>query len=253
MIQLKNSQQISAMMDAGRITGEALLKAREHIREGVSTFEIDKVIREYIERCGAKPSFLGYGGFPGSACISINDEVIHGIPSKKRILKEGDVVKVDVGAFYKGFHGDSARTIPVGRVSEEAEKLIRVTRESFFAGVANMKVGNRIGDVGAAIQKCVENEGFSVVRRYIGHGIGRELHEQPDVPNYGTEGRGTRLCAGMVLAIEPMVNVGGEQVLEMPDGWTVKTQDGSLSAHYENTVALTSDGVVITTLVDRDW
>ena len=253
MIQLKNSQQISAMMDAGRITGEALLLAREHIREGVSTFEIDKIIREYIERCGAKPSFLGYGGFPGSACISINDEVIHGIPSKKRILREGDIVKVDVGAFYKGFHGDSARTIPVGRVSEEAEKLIRVTRESFFAGVANMKVGNRIGDVGAAIQKCVENEGFSVVRRYIGHGIGRDLHEQPDVPNYGTEGRGTRLCAGMVLAIEPMVNVGGEQVLEMPDGWTVKTQDGSLSAHYENTVALTSDGVVITTLVDRDW
>ena len=253
MIQLKNSQQISAMMDAGRITGEALLLAREHIREGVSTFEIDKIIREYIERCGAKPSFLGYGGFPASACISINDEVIHGIPSKKRILREGDIVKVDVGAFYKGFHGDSARTIPVGRVSEEAEKLIRVTRESFFAGVANMKIGNRIGDVGAAIQKCVENEGFSVVRRYIGHGIGRDLHEQPDVPNYGTEGRGTRLCAGMVLAIEPMVNVGGEQVLEMPDGWTVKTQDGSLSAHYENTVALTSDGVVITTLVDRDW
>ena len=253
MIQLKNSQQISAMMEAGRITGEALLLAREHIREGVSTFEIDKIIREYIERCGAKPSFLGYGGFPGSACISINDEVIHGIPSKSRILKEGDIVKVDVGAFYKGFHGDSARTIPVGRVSDEAEKLIRVTRESFFAGVENMKVGNRIGDIGAAIQKCVENEGYSVVRRYIGHGIGRDLHEQPDVPNYGTAGRGTRLCAGMVLAIEPMVNVGGEQVLEMPDGWTVKTQDKSLSAHYENTVALTSDGFVITTLVDRDW
>ena len=253
MIQLKNSQQISAMMEAGRITGEALLKAREHIREGVSTLEIDKIIREYIERCGAKPSFLGYGGFPGSACISINDEVIHGIPSKSRILKEGDIVKVDVGAFYKGFHGDSARTIPVGRVSDEAEKLIRVTRESFFAGVANMKVGNRIGDIGSAIQKCVENEGYSVVRRYIGHGIGRDLHEQPDVPNFGTAGRGTRLCAGMVLAIEPMVNVGGEQVLEMPDGWTVKTQDKSLSAHYENTVALTSDGVVITTLVDRDW
>jgi len=240
-------------MEAGRITGEALLKAREHIREGVSTYEIDKVIREYIERCGAKPSFLGYGGFPASACISINDEVIHGIPSKKRILKEGDIVKVDVGAFYKGFHGDSARTIAVGNVSAEAEKLIRVTRESFFAGVANVKIGNRLGDVGSAIQKCVENEGFSVVRRYIGHGIGRELHEQPDVPNYGTEGRGTRLCAGMVLAIEPMVNIGGEQVLEMPDGWTVKTQDHSLSAHYENTVALTSDGVVITTLVDRDW
>ena len=253
MIQLKNSQQISAMMEAGRITGEALLMAREHIREGVSTYEIDKIIREYIERCGAKPSFLGYGGFPGSACISINDEVIHGIPSKSKILREGDIVKVDVGAFYKGFHGDSARTIAVGRVSDEAEKLIRVTRESFFEGVANVKIGNRLGDVGSAIQKCVENEGFSVVRRYIGHGIGRDLHEQPDVPNYGTAGRGTRLCAGMALAIEPMVNVGGEQVLEMPDGWTVKTQDHSLSAHYENTVALTSDGVVITTLVDRDW
>lgn len=253
MIQLKNPQQISAMMEAGRITGEALLVAREHIREGVSTAEIDKLIREHIEKSGAKPSFLGYGGFPGSACISINDEVIHGIPSKKRILKEGDIVKVDVGAFYKGFHGDSARTIAVGRVSEEAEKLIKVTRESFFAGVDKFRVGNRIGDIGSAIQECVEKEGFSVVRRYIGHGIGRDLHEQPDVPNFGTAGRGTRLCAGMVLAIEPMVNIGGEHVIDMPDGWTVKTQDKSLSAHYENTVALTSEGVIITTLVDRDW
>lgn len=253
MIQLKNPQQISAMMEAGRITGEALLKAREHIREGVSTAEIDKIIRDHIEKSGAKPSFLGYGGFPGSACISINDEVIHGIPSKKRILKEGDIVKVDVGAFYKGFHGDSARTIAVGRVSEEAEKLIKVTRESFFAGVDKFQVGNRIGDIGSAIQECVEKEGFSVVRRYIGHGIGRDLHEQPDVPNFGTAGRGTRLCAGMALAIEPMVNIGGEQVFEMPDGWTVKTQDKSLSAHYENTVVLTGDGIIITTLIDRDW
>ena len=253
MIQLKNPQQISAMMEAGRITGEALLVAREHIREGVSTAEIDKLIREHIEKSGAKPSFLGYGGFPGSACISINDEVIHGIPSKKRILQEGDIVKVDVGAFYKGFHGDSARTIAVGRVSEAAEKLIKVTRESFFAGVDKFKAGNRIGDIGSAIQECVEKEGFSVVRRYIGHGIGRDLHEQPDVPNFGTAGRGTRLCAGMVLAIEPMVNIGGEHVIEMPDGWTVKTQDKSLSAHYENTVALTSEGVIITTLIDRDW
>ncbi|MBO7250916.1 MAG: type I methionyl aminopeptidase [Clostridia bacterium] len=253
MIQLKNPQQISAMMEAGRITGEALLVAREHIREGVSTAEIDKLIREHIEKSGAKPSFLGYGGFPGSACISINDEVIHGIPSKKRILQEGDIVKVDVGAFYKGFHGDSARTIAVGRVSEAAEKLIKVTRESFFAGVDKFQVGNRIGDIGSAIQECVEKEGFSVVRRYIGHGIGRDLHEQPDVPNFGTAGRGTRLCAGMVLAIEPMVNIGGEHVIEMPDGWTVKTQDKSLSAHYENTVALTSEGVIITTLIDREW
>ena len=253
MIQLKNSAQISAMLEAGRITGEALLVAREHVREGVSTMELDTVIRNYIEKCGAKPSFLGYGGFPGSACISINDEVIHGIPSKKRILKEGDIVKIDVGAFYKGFHGDSARTIAVGNVSEEALRLITVTRESFFKGVAAVKTGNRIGDVGSAIQGCVEGAGFSVVKRYIGHGIGHELHESPDVPNFGTAGRGTRLCAGMAIAIEPMVNIGGEEVYELPDGWTVKTKDGSLSAHYENTVALTSDGVIITTLVDKEW
>ena len=253
MIQLKNSVQISAMKEAGRITGEALLVAREHIREGVSTYELDRLIREHIERSGAKPSFLGYGGFPGSACISINDEVIHGIPSKKRILQEGDIVKVDVGAFYGGFHGDAARTIPVGRVSAEAEKLIKTTRNSFFAGVEQLRPGNRIGDVGAAIQGCVEKEGFSVVRRYIGHGVGHALHEQPDVPNYGTPGRGTRLCVGMTLAIEPMVNTGSEEVFEMSDGWTVKTRDGGMSAHYENTVALTSDGVMILTLIDREW
>ncbi len=253
MIQLKNSAQITAMLEAGRITGEALLVAREHVREGVSTKELDTLIRHYIEKCGAKPSFLGYNGFPGSACISINDEVIHGIPSKNRILKEGDIVKIDVGAYYKGFHGDSARTIAVGNVSEEALRLIEVTRESFFRGVAAVKTGNRIGDVGSAIQGCVESAGFSVVKRYIGHGVGHELHESPDVPNFGTAGRGTRLCAGMTLAIEPMVNIGSEEVYELPDGWTVKTRDGSLSAHYENTVALTSDGVVITTLVDSEW
>ena len=253
MIQLKNSAQISAMIEAGRITGEALLLAREHVREGVSTYELDKLIREHIERSGAKPSFLGYAGFPGSACISINDEVIHGIPSKKKILCEGDIVKIDVGAYYKGFHGDAARTIAVGNVSDEAKRLIDVTRNSFFAGVEQLKVGNRIGDIGSAIQECVEKAGFSVVRRYIGHGVGRELHEQPDVPNYGTAGRGTRLCAGMTLAIEPMVNVGSEGVYEMPDGWTVKTEDRSLSSHYENTVALTSEGVVITTLIEKDF
>lgn len=253
MIQLKNSNQISAMIEAGRITGEALLVAREHVREGISTKELDTLIRRHIEKCGAKPSFLGYCGFPGSACISINDEVIHGIPSEKKILREGDIVKIDVGAFYKGFHGDSARTIPVGKVSDEALKLIETTRNSFFCGVDALKVGNRIGDVGYAIQSCVEKEGFSVVKRYIGHGVGHELHESPDVPNYGTAGRGTRLCAGMTLAIEPMVNVGTEEVYELADGWTVKTRDSSLSAHYENTVALTSDGVIITTLVDKSW
>ncbi len=253
MIPLKNSAQISAMMEAGRITGEALLVAREHVREGISTKELDTLIRSHIEKCGAKPSFLGYNGFPGSACISINDEVIHGIPSKSRILQEGDIVKIDVGAFYRGFHGDSARTLPVGRVSDEAKKLIEVTRNSFFCGVDALKIGNRMGDVGSAIQACVEKEGFSVVRRYIGHGVGHELHEAPEVPNYGTAGRGTRLCAGMTLAIEPMVNVGAEEVYELADGWTVKTCDHALSAHYENTVALTSEGVIITTLVDKSW
>ena len=253
MIQLKNALQIKEMKDAGRITGEALILARDSIREGMSTYELDKIIRGHIEKSGAKPSVLGYHGFPGSACISINDEVIHGIPSKKRILQEGDIVKIDVGAFYKGYHGDAARTIPVGRASENAEKLIKVTRDSFFAGIEKLQVGNRLGDVGHAIDSLVVANGFSTVKRYIGHGIGHDLHESPDVPNYGTEGRGTRLCAGMVLAIEPMVNIGGEGVREMPDGWTVKTADGTLSAHYENTVALTSDGVIVMTQLETDF
>ena len=253
MIQLKNPDQIKIMREAGRITGEALLIARDHVRPGISTFELDRLVREHIEKAGAKPSFLGYGGFPGSACISINDEVIHGIPSKKRFLEEGDVVKIDVGAFYKGFHGDSARTIAVGRVSDEAQKLIDVTRASFFAGIDQLKAGGRLGDVGAAIDGLVVANGFSTVKRYIGHGIGRELHESPDVPNYGTPGRGTRLCAGLVIAIEPMVNIGTETVREMNDGWTVKTADGSLSAHYENTVALTGDGIINLTLIEKDF
>ena len=249
MIQLKNPQQIKEMREAGRITGEALLVARENIREGISTLELDKIIRNYIEKQGAKPSFLGYGGFPGSACISVNDEVIHGIPSKKRILQEGDVVKVDVGAYYKGFHGDAARTIPVGKVSDEAQKLIRVTRESFFCGIEKFKDGNRIGDIGHAIDAHVVANGFSTVKRYIGHGIGHALHESPDVPNYGTEGRGTRLCHGLVLAIEPMVNVGREDVRELGDGWTVKTADGSLSAHYENSIVITESDPILLTVV----
>ena len=253
MIQLKNPDQIKIMKEAGRITGEALLVARDHVRPGISTYELDRLVRESIEKAGAKPSFLGYGGFPGSACISINDEVIHGIPSKKRFLEEGDIVKVDVGAFYKGFHGDSARTIAVGRVSDEAMKLIEVTRASFFAGIDQLKVGNRLGDVGAAIDGLVVANGFSTVKRYIGHGIGHELHESPDVPNYGTPGRGTRLCAGLVIAIEPMVNIGTETVRELSDGWTVKTADGSLSAHYENTVALTSDGIINLTQIEKDF
>ena len=240
------------MREAGRITAEALLKARENVKEGISTKELDTIIRNYIEKAGAKPSFLGYAGFPGSACISINDEVIHGIPSKDRILKEGDIVKIDVGAFYKGYHGDSARTFPVGRVSEEALKLIKATEESFFEGIAAVKSGNRIGDVGYAIDSHVRKYGFSTVKKYIGHGIGRELHESPDVPNFGTPGRGVRICTGMALAIEPMINIGTDAVKELPDGWTVKTADGKLSAHYENTVALTENGLLILTEVEHD-
>ena len=250
MIKLKNAMQIAEMREACRITGEALLVARDHVREGVSTYELDRVVREYIEKCGAKPSFLGYAGFPGSACISINDEVIHGIPSKKKFLCEGDIVKIDVGAFYKGYHGDSARTVGVGRISPEAERLIKATRESFFAGVGALVPGNRLGDVGAAVDACVRGYGYSTVKRYVGHGVGNELHESPDVPNYGVPGRGLRLMSGMTLAIEPMVNVGTEDVYELPDGWTVKTRDHKLSAHYENTVALTDGGVVILTQIE---
>ena len=253
MIHLKNSAQISAMKDAGRITGEALLLARDMVRPGVTTFEIDEAIRRYIEKCGAKPTFLGYGGFPASACISINDEVIHGIPSKKRVLREGDIVKIDTGATYHGYVGDSARTIPVGKVSAEATTLIEVTRNSFFKGVEQVRIGNRIGDIGAAIAGLVVANGYSTVKRYVGHGVGEDMHEAPDVPNFGTAGRGPRLCAGMTIAIEPMVNVGREDVRELADGWTVKTADGSLSAHYENTIALTSDGVLILTQVEKDF
>ena len=251
MIQIKNKEQIAIMKEAGRITGEALLVARQHVREGISTYELDKLIREHIERSGAKPSFLGYAGFPGSACISINDEVIHGIPSKKRILCEGDIVKIDVGAYYKGFHGDSARTIPVGKVSDEAKRLIEATEKSFWAGIAKAQSGNRIGDIGNAIESCVREYVYNVVKRSIGHGVGHELHESPDVPNFGTAGRGVRLCNGMTIAVEPMVNVGTSDVVEMADGWTVKTADRSLSAHYENTIAITAEGVLVLTEVER--
>ena len=244
---LKTAEQIRLMKDAGRITGEAILKARDVIRPGVSTWEVDRVIHDYIVKCGAKPSFLGYAGFPGSACISVNSEVIHGIPSRKRILEEGDLVKVDVGALYRGYHGDSAKTFAVGRVSPEAERLIERTRECFYRGVAKAVAGNRIGDVGHAVQTCAEEAGFSVVREYVGHGVGSHLHEEPNVPNYGTEGRGCRLYAGMTIAIEPMVNAGSAGVRVLPDGWTVVTSDGRLSAHYEHTVAVTDDGPVLLT------
>ena len=249
MISVKNSDQIKLMKEAGRITGEALVLAGEKIHAGMTTKQLDTIIRQHIESRGAKPSFLGYGGFPGSACISINNQVIHGIPGS-RVIEDGDIVKVDVGAFYKGYHGDSANTFAVGNVSVEAKKLIEVTKQSFWHGIAEAKPGNRVGDIGYAVQSYVEANGFSVVRRYVGHGVGAELHEEPEVPNFGTKGRGVRLYAGMTIAVEPMVNVGTPDVHELSDKWTVVTADGSLSAHYEHSIAITDDGVIVLTKVD---
>ena len=251
MIYLKNPDQIKKMQLAGRITGEALLLAGEAVREGVTTQALDKIIRNHIEKCGAKPSFLGYGGFPASACISVNDEVIHGIPSAKKILKEGDIVKIDVGAYIEGFHGDSARTFAVGKISDKAQLLIDATRDSFFEAIKALeKPGARVGDIGAAVDGHVSKFGFSVVRKYVGHGVGRDLHEDPSVPNYGTPGRGQRITEGMVIAIEPMVNEGVSAVRELSDGWTVLTADGKLSSHYEHTVAITENGPLLLTKVD---
>ncbi len=248
MIVIKNSEQLAKMKKAGRITAEALLVAKEIIRPGISTKEIDTKIHDFITKCGAVPSFLGYSGFPGSACISINNEVIHGIPSKSKILREGDIVKIDVGARYCGYNGDSARTYPVGNVSDEALKLISVTEGSFFEAMKYAKAGNRIGDIGSAIENFVISNGFSIVKKYVGHGVGRELHEEPEVPNFGKAGRGPRLYSGMTLAIEPMVNVGTDDVKVLSDGWCVVTADGKLSAHYENSIAITdSDPIILTT------
>ena len=249
MVIIKNSEQLALMRIAGRITAEALMVAREAVKPGVSTYEVDSKVRAYIEKCGATPSFLGYGGFPGSACISLNNQVIHGIPSKKVIIKDGDIVKVDVGARYRGYNGDSARTFPVGKVSDEALRLISVTEQSFYEAMKVARAGNRIGDIGNAVESFVISHGFSVVKAFVGHGLGKDLHEEPEVPNYGKPGRGTRLYAGMTLAIEPMVNAGGLDVNILKDGWTVVTADGSLSAHYENSIAITeSDPIMLTDL-----
>ena len=247
MFVIKNDEQIALMKIAGRITAEALMTARELIRPGISTKEIDTKIRRYIEKCGATPSFLGYGGFPGSACISINEQVIHGIPSDRVILNEGDIVKVDVGARYRGYNGDSARTFPVGKVSDEALRLISVTEKSFYEAMKVAKPGNRIGDIGFAVENFVISNGFSVVRDYVGHGVGKDLHEEPEIPNFGRAGRGVRLYPGMTLAIEPMVNYGSHGVRVLKDGWTVVTEDGKLSAHYENSILITEDDPIILT------
>ena len=234
------------MRKACRITAGALKMAGEAIRPGMTTAELDRRIRSFIEQNGAKPSFLNYNGFPASACVSVNDEVIHGIPGA-RVLLEGDIVKVDVGAYFHGFHGDCANTFPVGDVSEEAMRLIDVTRQSFFEGIKNIKDSSRVGDIGAAIQSFAEQNGYSVVRDYIGHGVGEHLHEEPDVPNYGRAGHGPRLYRGMTIAVEPMICQGGYKVRTLDNDWTVVTSDGKLSAHYENTVLITDTGVEILT------
>lgn len=238
MITLKSEKEIALMRRAGKITAAARALARDMVKPGVTTQQIDKAVFEFIKSQGAVPSFLNYHGYPGSACISVNDEVIHGIPGK-RVLKEGDIVSVDVGAYIGGFHGDCAGTYPCGQVSDEAMDLIRVTQQSFFEGIRCAREGHRLGDISAAIQSYVESHGYSIVREYVGHGIGRTLHEAPEVPNFGTAGRGTRLLRGMTLAVEPMVNAGGAAILNMADGWTVKTADGKYSAHYENTILIT--------------
>ena len=252
MIIIKNSEQLKLMRIAGRITAEALVVAKEAIRPGMSTKELDSKIKRYIEKCGATPTFLGYNGFPGSACISINDEVIHGIPSDKVIINEGDIVKVDVGARFRGYNGDSARTFPVGKVSDEALRLISVTEQSFYEAMKVAKAGNRIGDIGHAVESFVISNGFSVVKEYTGHGVGAELHEDPSIPNFGREGRGARLYPGMTLAIEPMVNAGTDKIRVRKDGWTVVTADGKLSAHYENSIAITESDPIILTAIGID-
>lgn len=247
MISIKNSRELAAMKEACIISARALKLAGEAVEPGVTTQEIDHLVRRYIESQGAKPSFLGYGGFPGSACISVNETVIHGIPDKRKI-KAGDIVSVDVGAYFNGYHGDNAATFPAGEVSKEARDLMDATRESLYEGIRVAVAGNRIGDIGAAVQRYVEVRGYSVVRQFVGHGVGTDLHEDPSVPNFGTPGRGPRLVPGMTLAIEPMINAGTQDVRILKDGWTTVTKDGRLSAHFEHTIAITPDGPVILTL-----
>lgn len=249
MIIIKNDMEIEYMKRAGKVVGETLAKLEEVIKPGITTADLDRIAEEYILKQGAKPSFKGYHGFPASICASVNNEVVHGFPTNT-LLQEGDIVSVDCGAILNGYHGDAARTLPVGKISDDAEKLIRVTKESFFKGLEFAKVDNRLTDISNAIQHHVESFGYSVVRDFVGHGIGKQLHEDPDVPNFGRPGRGPKLLHGMVLAIEPMVNIGKYNVKVQSNGWTVVTSDGSLSAHYENTVAILENGPEILTFSD---
>ena len=251
MIALKSAHEIEAMRLAGKITAAARALAREMVKPGVTTQQIDKAVFHFIREQGAIPSFLHYNGYPASVCISVNDEIIHGIPGK-RVLREGDIVSVDVGAYIGGYHGDCAGTYPCGQVSDEALRLIRVTQDSFFEGLKFAREGYRLSDISHAVQTFVEANGYSVVREYVGHGIGRNMHEAPEVPNYGKPGHGPRLLRGMTLAVEPMVNAGTAAIKQMPDGWTVKTADGKYAAHYENTIAITDGEPEILTSIDGE-
>lgn len=249
MISLKSPREIEAMRRAGRITAQARALAGSMVAPGVTTLEIDKAVRRFIESQGAKPSFLGYGGFPGSACISVNEEVIHGIPGPRK-LREGDIVSIDVGAFIGGFHGDCAATYPCGEISAEARRLIEVTQQSFWEGIKYARQGCRVSDISHAVQQYVEANGCSVVRDFIGHGVGAKLHEAPEVPNFGPAGHGPRLLPGMTLAVEPMVNAGDWRVKVLKDGWTTVSLDGSLTAHYENTILITENGPEVLTVTE---
>lgn len=246
MVTVKSSRDLKLMREACVISARALQLGGKMVEPGVTTAEIDNEIRKYIESAGAVPSFLGYGGFPASACISVNETVIHGIPGK-RVIVAGDIVSIDVGAYFNGFHGDNAATFAAGDVSAEAKALMEATEASLYEGIRAATPGNRIGDIGAAVQRYVEERGYSVVRQFVGHGVGTDLHEDPSVPNFGTPGRGQRLLPGMTLAIEPMINAGSHEVKILSDGWTTVTLDGKLSAHFEHTVAITPDGAVILT------
>jgi methionyl aminopeptidase len=248
MITLKSDREIEAMRDAGRIAAEAQELVSQAVRPGVTTQELDSIAKRYIEKCGAIPSFLGYCGYPATINASVNEEIVHGIPSGRE-LKDGDIVSIDMGAKYKGFHSDCARTYPVGNITDEAKRLISVTEKAFFAGMNAFREGEHLISISAAVQNVAEDAGFSVVRELVGHGIGRDLHEEPNVPNFVGGGRGPKLRIGLVLAIEPMVNYGRKETYTKADGWTVVTRDGSLSAHYENTIALTDKGPVILTAV----
>lgn len=239
MITLKSAHEIELMRRAGKITAAARALARSMVKPGVTTQQIDKAVFDFIKAQGATPSFLHYNGYPASVCVSVNDEIIHGIPGK-RVLQEGDIVSVDVGAYIGGFHGDCAGTYPCGQVSDEAMRLIRVTQQSFFEGIKFAREGCRLSDISHAVQEYAEAQGFSIVREYVGHGIGRNMHEAPEVPNYGKPGHGPRLLRGMTLAVEPMVNAGSAAIMQMADGWTVKTADGKYAAHYENTILITA-------------